>query len=811
MMLTCRFYLAILCLSAFAGLALPAPAQDDAPQPPVSGKKAQGKLNLPGDLGFGLPGLGAGGEGDVKLSASYKIVRGTKQGKLSVKAEIAPGWHIYSLSQPDDGPQKSELKIEDTRRKDSKSAASFTIGEFEPDSQPKRRKVPEFRVLVEEHEGEVTWTAPLSLTTNANPEQLPIKLLYSGQVCEDLGQCIPIFNRQVEVKFGGFIEPPRGEYRPATANMTWKGHLEPKVVAPGSKARLVLTATPDEGWHFYPYATKTPKQTGSRPTLVVLSNAATWRQYGVKPSASPKYVPAHDGADSESYYDDPVTFTIDLVVPQAAQSGKATLTGFLGFQTCEKTCLPPSGAKFTVTVPIAEAEEAGTLPLDFEEAEYKRASEEAAKAAPAYGEFDLKWHGTLLLLSLVGGFLLNLMPCVLPVLGLKILSFVQQGGKSRFKVLLLNFWYTLGLLAVFMVLATLSAFLNLGWGEQMTETWFRVAMLVMTFAFGLSFLGVWEIPIPGFASEGKASELQSREGASGAFFKGIFTTVLGISCSGPFLGGVFGLTLTQPPLVTYLIFLCVGIGMASPFLLVGLMPQTQRLLPKPGEWMNVFKNLMGFVMLAVAVWLFSTIGADNYIPSLALLVGVGFACWWVGRVPPYEPAVRQLTAWAGATVVAVAVGYGAFALLGPIQYLYKWEKYTPETLAKLQAEGKTVMVDFTADWCANCHLNMRWAINTRRVKGAVEKNGVVAVVADWSDKNETIKAKLAELNSRSIPVLAIYPAGKPDEVIILRDIVTARNVVDALEKAGPSKDVAAKKTTAGTSTADARGGKPRPG
>jgi thiol:disulfide interchange protein len=748
------------------------------------------RLNLPGEFNFGVDAA----SGDVQLSAGFQVVERTGEGKLYVTAEVSPGWHIYSLTQKPGGPLKSELRVTPSSR--------FELGAFEPDVAPKVHKVPEFTALVEEHEGTVTWSAPLKLADGTKPEELVINITYSGQVCQDGGACIPL-NRKLVAKFAGYLQPAGtpGEYRPRSSRVTWRGHIEPKVVAPGSKARLVLTATPDEKWHLYPYKPRVEEGEVSQPTLVVLSNAGGWKQSGVTASKEPKSAPpAGPGQVAQRYYEGEVTFTIDLVVPPSAAPGSRTLTGFLGFQTCDaKSCIPAEGAKFTVTVPVAAAEQPGQLALLFEQASYnhvKRIADQQPLRSDMVDPFTLALQ---LALSLVGGLLLNLMPCVLPVLGLKIMSFVKQGGQSRGQIISLNLAYTAGLMAVFLLLATLAAFLNLGWGEQMTRLWFRVTMLVLMFAFGLSFLGVWEMTIPGLANSEIVHATEGREGMAGAFFKGVFTTILGVSCSGPFLGGVFGYTLTQPWWVTYLIFTFVGLGMASPFLLIGAFPRLLSILPKPGEWMNTFKHLMGFVMLGVTIWVFSTLGAKNYIPALLLLLGVGFALWWIGRVPIYEDTGKQIKAWlVGAAIAGAAafITFGGRTILGPwypgpVEEIYQWQPYSDAALNKYRSEGKVVMIDFTADWCVNCQTNFRWAINREAVKELITRHRVVPMKADWTDQNETIKSKLAELNSISIPLLAIYPAGKPEEdVIILRDLVTQQQVLEALKKAGPSKDAA---------------------
>jgi thiol:disulfide interchange protein len=298
--------------------------------------------------------------------------------------------------------------------------------------------------------------------------------------------------------------------------------------------------------------------------------------------------------------------------------------------------------------------------------------------------------------------------------------------------------------------------------------------------------------LPSAIGSGEVVGAEATRGMGTAFWKGFMTTIYATPCSGPFLGAAIGATIGLPAFATLLIFLAAGLGFASPYIVFGLLmaryPSVTRYIPKPGVWMEHVKQAMGFLLLIVVLYYLCLIDTEYRVATLFAAVGVAFGSRLIGKQPAYAEAPQKWMAWAGAGVSIAAMSWVAFTWLGPTSKaeLYEWKPYSAEALAEAQKDGKTVMIDFTASWCPNCHFNFRTAINTTAVKEKVDKNEVVALLADWSDRGEAIKQKLLELNSKTIPVLAVYPSdgGQP---IVLRDIVVQSQVVDALEKAGPSK------------------------
>ncbi|HZZ72180.1 MAG TPA: cytochrome c biogenesis protein CcdA, partial [Pirellulales bacterium] len=551
-------------------------------------------------------------------------------------------------------------------------------------------------------------------------------------------------------------------------------------------------------------------------------------------------------------YEEPVTWTVEIAVPANEKPGKTELVGLIGLQTCsDQSCDLAAGARFQTSVAIGDSARGGPVSLSFQEAKYRdvaqRAAEQPVAASPAQtpaASVSVRMMAVLLGLAFVAGLILNLMPCVLPVIGLKVLSFVQQAGQDRRQVFLLNLWYALGILSVFMVLGTFAVVAHLGWGAQFSSPSTNITLACIVFVFALSFLGVWEIPIPGFVGSGAAQDLASREGPTGAFLKGVLTTVLATPCVGPFLGPTLTEAIKHPWFVTYPVFAFVGLGMASPYLIIGANPSLLKWIPKPGQWMDTFKQLMGFILLGTVVWIMSSIDWPRVVPTFALMIGLWASCWWIGRTPLTEPLGRRLYAWSSAAVFAVAMGYVSFNLIEPamqgrfelaldkevlkreellasrggrdandrLWQLFTseredklrqlkttnsselpWQPYSKSRLKMLQDHGYTVFVDFSAPWCTTCHVNEHNALNTLPTQKLVEDLNIITLDANVDDDESAQSLVGLAGAGQGVPYYIIYPAGKADAPVHmgLNAVLTQDETLTKLREAGASKPIAA--------------------
>lgn len=637
-------------------------------------------------------------------------------------------------------------------------------------------------------------------------------------------------------------------------------------------ARLYVTATMKEGWYVYSI---TQPPGGPIATKITLDETDAVKLAGpFRPSPKPKkkVEPIFDDLVVETH-SGTVTWYAPIELAPGVDPQKLKIPGEVRAQPCEANrCLPPQSFAFTASLGpgvkvVEQAEEetpaegagaaAGSPRRPSPGGDPPRQQTGAVRPAPGTAEESgsrLPWRpyttfesferllgpafdadqlernvreglgttplGVIIVFGLVGGLILNLMPCVLPVIGLKVLSFVEQSGHDRKRALMLNLWYSAGLMSVFLLLAALAAFLQLGWGSLFSYAGFNIVLAAVVFAMGLSFLGVWEIPIPGFIGSGKTAELAQKEGFSGAFAKGVVTTVLATPCTGPLMGTALAWAVRQPPAHIFAVFGSVGLGMASPYLLIGVFPSLVKFLPKPGEWMETFKKVMGFVLLGTVVFILTFLQWSYVVPTIGLLFAIWAACWWMGRTPGWaEMPVRARSWLEAAAFVGIAwlvlfpgideVVSGRFAFPGlhdvtSSRFEEKLEKERQFYLERLRSEGyelvktdtptdapgapKTVLVDITADWCLTCKTLEAAYLNTPAVKDLVEKNGVVPLKADWTERPPEVTELMRRLGAGGVPVVAVFPADNPNEpTAVFRDGYTEGQILEALREAGPSK------------------------
>jgi thiol:disulfide interchange protein len=239
----------------------------------------------------------------------------------------------------------------------------------------------------------------------------------------------------------------------------------------------------------------------------------------------------------------------------------------------------------------------------------------------------------------------------------------------------------------------------------------------------------------------------------------------------------------QPTTITLLVFASLGFGMASPYLLVGVYPELLRFLPKPGAWMETFKQLMGFVLLATVVFILSFIQPAAVVPTLALLLGIGIACWVISRTPFTAELTDRLWSWAkGGAVVAASVGVAVVLFRAPPRA--NWQPFSLERLKQVAVdEGRTVLVDFSAEWCINCKFFERTVLHTKPIEKAIERGGVTTMYADFTEKPPEIERTIRALGANGVPVIAIFPGGDPYRPIVFRGGYTQQKLITALQEA----------------------------
>lgn len=403
-----------------------------------------------------------------------------------------------------------------------------------------------------------------------------------------------------------------------------------------------------------------------------------------------------------------------------------------------------------------------------------------------------------------GGFILNAFPCVLPVIALKILGFVNQAKGHPRQVRVLGLIYTLGVLASFLVLALLviaikAAGSAAGWGFQFGNPYFLVAMTTLATLVALNLFGVFEVTLSGGAMSA-ASTLSAKHGPAGAFFNGLLTTVLATSCSAPLLGPAIGFAFAQGPALILLIMLTIGLGLSAPYLLLSWNPQWLRFLPKPGAWMEKFKVLMGFPMLGAAVWIYSNLDThygSNAWWMLVFLAFVALSVWIYGEFVQRGRRHRGLAA--ALAVVFLLTGY-LWALEYGLQWRrpptevagtgrapespegIDWQDWSPQAVADAQKAGQPVLIDFTAKWCLTCNTIIKPALESAAVVAKLKALNARALIANYTRQPPAITAELKRFGRAGVPLVVIYPRN-PSKPPMVFDVVTSGSLLTALDQA----------------------------
>jgi suppressor for copper-sensitivity B len=556
---------------------------------------------------------------------------------------------------------------------------------------------------------------------------------------------------------------------------------------PGETARVAAKVTVEEGWHVN---SNTPTFEYLIPTKLDLELPADW------PEETLRY-PKHEMqtfafADQPlAVYDGELVILAEVKVPAGAQKGPVPVRGALRYQACnDSQCLPPVTTDATVTLTVGP----GGTPIA---SELFNASAPSAPSAPSEGGGPGRGLAVMLLLALAGGLILNAMPCVLPVLSLKVFGLVRSAGHGRSEVVRGALATAAGILVSFMALALAAiaaktAGAAVGWGIQFQRPGFVAFLAVVVVLFCLNLWGLFEIPLPQRLARLGGSG--AREGLAGHFASGLFATLMATPCSAPFLGTAVGFALGQEAPAILAIFTAVGLGMALPYLLLAAAPGAARLLPRPGAWMDTLRGIMGFLLAAAAVWLFYVLSSQISLERLAAiqlgLLTMALFLWlrhrqmlsgsprrWVAEAGMIAAVALTI----GIATVSPSAGSGSRLTAEAAPGLIEWQPWDRTRAESLAAEGQLVFVDVTADWCFTCKVNERLVLETPEIAGAFEEHGVVPMKADWTNRDDEIGKFLAEHGRYGIPFYLLYRPGQ--EPRVFSELLTKEGLREAVQVA----------------------------
>ena len=589
---------------------------------------------------------------------------------------------------------------------------------------------------------------------------------------------------------GALAQPSGG---PKRAEVT-RAALNVSALRPGDKAKLAVELKIDEGFHAQ---SRTPSQDYLIKFDIKLdeNEALTFGE--------PVFPKGHDeeypGLGKLNVYTGTVVIRVPVEVKADAKQGDVKITGKLTYQICDdKACYPPESPKFEIRSKVVEkgAEVRPNEPELFKEdakdgeAEKEEAEKKAAAPAPApagqkiFGR-DLANNAYLLAFggAFIVGVVFNIMPCVLPVVPLKIMGFAKAAEHNRAKSLAFGAVFSAGLIASFGVLAVLIVALRVfEWGGLFTKWWFIIPMVVVLVAMAVSMFGFFTVNVP----TALYNVTPRHDTYVGNFLFGVLTAALSTPCTFGMFVGLLAWALTQPAAVGVALIMMVGVGMAFPYFVLSAFPELARRFPRGGAWGEVVKQFMGFLLLATAIYFAS--------PLILAAAGGMEVVWWVIFATMAAGALFLLVRgmMVSKTMVGrVAAAVVAVLILAPSVYAvraltakpYEWRAFTPEALEKARAEGKIALVEFTATWCGNCHYLEATVLKSKEIVGAVRDHEVVMFKADVTADNAPGRPLLNELSpAGAIPLTAVYPPAT-DRPVHLTGIYEKSELIRVLEQA----------------------------
>ena len=488
-----------------------------------------------------------------------------------------------------------------------------------------------------------------------------------------------------------------------------------------------------------------------------------------------------------SVYDGQLAILGHVQIPAEVPDGDWEVEVTLTYQACDdRSCLPPVSTHSTVNLQVGPSGDSSSDPVF--------AATATTSPRRQSGNFLV-----ILLLGMIGGLILNAMPCVLPVLSLKIFGLVKSAGQGRSQVVVGSLATALGIVLSFWALALAAVLAKsaggaVGWGVQFQQPVFVTVLAIIVLLFCLNLWGIFEIPLPRRLAQ--IADSGPKEGIPGHLVAGLFATLMATPCSAPFLGTAVGFALGHSALTIFAVFTAIAVGMALPYLALAAAPGAAKLLPEPGPWMEKLRVVLGFLLAGAAVWLFYVLAAQMGRERLAFielaLLAIALFVWLRHQAVEKKSAkTLALLGIVASIAIAVALAAGANRVTAeensePSAGLISWTTFDRQEAENLALEGRLVFVDVTADWCFTCKINERLVLETSEVADAFERYFVIPMKADWTNRSDSITDYLTDNGRYGIPFYMLYRPNQ--EPFVFSELLNKEELIGVIQDAAASSE-----------------------